>query len=292
MGSLEGRVVVITGAARGLGKAHAAYLASEGALVVVNDIGTEPDGSGGDGGAGAEEVAAQIRAAGGEAVASAHDVTDWTQADALIRTAVEAFGDLHVLVNNAGILRDRLIVNMDEDEWDDVVAVHLKGSFVPLHHAAVYWREKAERGGQPEAAVINVSSTSGLQGNPGQANYGAAKAGIGALTVIAGQELHRYGVRVNAIAPAARTRLTEATPGLEEMVRVPEDARFDEWDPANVSPVVGWLATRDCDVNGRMFYVFGGTVQVMSGWNRESSVAREGRWTIEGLAEAIPPLLY
>jgi NAD(P)-dependent dehydrogenase (short-subunit alcohol dehydrogenase family) len=291
MSSLEGRVAIITGAARGLGKAHAFYLAGQGAGVVVNDIGTDPDGSGGDGGAGAEEVAAEIRAAGGKAVASAHDVTEWKQAEALVRTAVDAFGDLHVLVNNAGILRDRLIVNMAEDEWDDVVDVHLKGSFVPLHHAAVYWREKAEGGDRPEASVINVSSTSGLQGNPGQANYGAAKAGIGALTVIASQELHRYGVRVNAIAPAARTRLTEATPGLEEMVRAPDDARFDEWDPANVSPVVAWLATKECDVNGRMLYVFGGTVQLMSGWNREPGVTREGCWTVEELAQAIPPLL-
>ncbi len=292
MASLEGRVAIVTGAARGLGRAHAERLAAEGASVVVNDVGSAPDGQGlGDEGTAAEEVAAGIRDAGGEAVASADDITDWKQAERLVRGTVERYGDLHVLVNNAGILRDRLIVNMSEDEWDDVIAVHLKGSFVPLRHAAVYWREKAGAAGSAEASVINVSSTSGLEGNPGQANYGAAKAGIAALTVIAAQELARYGVRVNAIAPAARTRLTEATPGLDELVRPPEDAnRFDEWDPANISPVVAWLATPGCEANGRTFYVFGGTVQLLSGWNREVGVEHEGRWTVEDLARDVPPL--
>jgi NAD(P)-dependent dehydrogenase (short-subunit alcohol dehydrogenase family) len=290
MGALDGRVAIVTGAGRGLGRAHATYLAEQGASVLVNDLGTTLDGQGSDWGAGAEKVAAELRAKGGDAVASAHDVTNWAEAEAMVRTAVETFGDLHILVNNAGILRDRLIVNMSEAEWDDVVDVHLKGTFVALHHAAVYWREKQVSGRSPEASVINVSSTSGLQGNPGQANYGAAKAGIGALTVIGAQELHRHGVRVNAIAPAARTRLTEATPGLDEMVRPPDDARFDEWDPSNVSPLVAWLATGDCPANGRVFYVFGGMIQLMSGWIREQGVAREGRWTVEELAQAIPPL--
>lgn len=291
MGALEGRVAIVTGAGRGLGRAHARQLATQGAAVVVNDLGSGPDGRGSDGGEAAERVAAEIRSAGGSAVASAHDVTDWKQAEQLVRTAVDTFGDLHVLVNNAGILRDRFIVNMTEAEWDDVVSVDLKGTFLPLRHAAAYWRDRAGRDGRVAASVVNVSSTSGLQGNPGQANYGAAKAGVAALTVIAARELGRYGVRVNAIAPAARTRMTEGTPGLDEMVRPPADARFDEWDPDNVAPVVAWLATADCPANGRVLYVFGGTIQPMDGWGRRPGVDRGGRWSVEELAEAIPPLL-
>jgi NAD(P)-dependent dehydrogenase (short-subunit alcohol dehydrogenase family) len=238
------------------------------------------------------DVVDEIRALGGDAVASNADVSDWKSGERLIREAVEAFGDLHVLVNNAGILRDRALVNMSEEEWDLVIDVHLKGHFVPLRHAATYWREQTKAGRTVEASVINTSSTSGLHGNPGQANYGAAKAGIGALTLIAAQELGRYGVRVNAIAPAARTRLTEATPGLDVMVRAPADEdRFDEWDPANVSPVVAWLASRDCEATGRTFFVFGGAVQPMTGWSRSPGVERFERWTVDALAEALPPLL-
>jgi NAD(P)-dependent dehydrogenase (short-subunit alcohol dehydrogenase family) len=291
MGALDGRVAIITGAGRGLGREHALYFASEGARVVVNDTGSGPDGLGDDHGP-AQAVAEEIRAAGGEAIANTDDVTDWKSGERLIFSAVEAFGDLHVLVNNAGILRDRALVHMSEEEWDVVIHVHLKGHFVPLRHAAAYWREQTKVGRVVEAAVINTSSTSGLFGNPGQSNYGAAKAGIGALTLIAAQELGRYGVRVNAIAPAARTRLTEATPGLDVMVRAPEDNdRFDEWDPANVSPVVAWLASRGCEVTGRTFSVFGGEVQPMTGWTREPGVARSERWTVEDVARELPPLL-
>jgi NAD(P)-dependent dehydrogenase (short-subunit alcohol dehydrogenase family) len=291
MGALDGRVAIITGGGRGLGREHALYFAQEGAKVVVNDTGSGPDGLGDDGGP-AQAVVAEIRDAGGEAIASTDDVTDWKSGERLIRRAVEAFGDLHVLVNNAGILRDRALVHMSEEDWDVVIHVHLKGHFVPLRHAAAYWREQVKAGRSVEASVINTSSTSGLYGNPGQSNYGAAKAGIGALTLIAAQELARYGIRVNAIAPAARTRLTEATPGLGEMVRVPDDdARFDEWDPANVSPVVAWLASRGCEATGRTFFVFGGAVQPMTGWTRAAGVERQERWTVEALAAELPPLL-
>jgi NAD(P)-dependent dehydrogenase (short-subunit alcohol dehydrogenase family) len=291
MGALDGRVAIITGAGRGLGREHALYFAAEGAKVVVNDTGSGPDGQGGDEGP-AQQVVDEIRAAGGEAIASADDVSDWKAGERLIRLAVETFGDLHVLVNNAGVLRDRALVHMSEEEWDVVIHVHLKGHFVPLRHAAAYWREQTRAGRTVAAAVVNTSSTSGLYGNPGQSNYGAAKAGIGALTLIAAQELGRYGVRVNAIAPAARTRLTQATPGLDEMVRAPEDdARFDEWDPANVSPVVAWLASRGCTVTGRTLFVFGGAVQPMTGWTRGPGVERSERWTVDALARELPPLL-
>jgi NAD(P)-dependent dehydrogenase (short-subunit alcohol dehydrogenase family) len=258
---------------------------------VVNDSGSDMHGSGVDTGP-AEAVVAEIRDAGGEAVASTDDVATWEGGRAVVRAAIETYGDLHVLVNNAGILRDRLLVNMTEEEWDTVISVHLKGHFVPLRHAAEYWRERSKAGSSVVASVVNTSSTSGLHGNPGQANYGAAKAGIGALTLIAAQELGRYGVRVNAIAPAARTRLTEATPGLGDMVAPPGDAaRFDEWDPANVAPVVAWLASASTTVTGRVFYVFGGQIQPMSGWTREPGVERRGRWTSAELAEVLPPLL-
>ena len=281
MGSLDGRVAVITGAARGLGREHALLFAAEGARLVVNDV-DDP----------VAEVVDEIKALGGEAVASSDDVADWEGGRRLIATAVETFGSLDVLVNNAGILRDRAIVNMTEEEWDTVVRVDLKGHFVPLRHAAEYWRGRSKAGETVRASIVNTASTSGLVGNPGQANYGAAKAGIGALTVIAAEELARYGVRVNAVAPAARTRLTEATPGLGDMVAAPEDpARFDEWDPANVAPLVAWLAGANCPATGCVFYCFGGTIAPMNGWTRRPGITRPERWTIEAIAEELPPLL-
>ena len=234
MGALDGRIAIITGAGRGIGREHALLFASEGAKVVVNDLGGALDGSGEEG-TPAEQVAAEIVAMGGEAVANHDNVADWDGAKNLIDTAVEAFGDLHVLVNNAGNLRDRVLVNMSEDDWDAVIHVHLKGHFSPLHHAANYWREQAKAGKDVKASIINTSSTSGLLGNPGQGNYGAAKAGIAALTVIAAMELERYGIRVNALAPNARTRMTESAPGLVDIVQAPEDvATFDQWDPARL----------------------------------------------------------
>src|SRR5258708_2322580 len=257
MGALDGRVAIITGAGRGLGREHALLFASEGAKVVVNDLGGDMHGDGGDPSS-AMQTVEDIKAMGGEAVVNGDNVADWDGAQRLVRQAVDAFGDLHILVNNAGILRDRVIVNMTEAEWDAVIAVHLKGHFVPTRHAAAYWREQAKAGNTVQASVINTSSTSGLLSNPGQSNYASAKSGIATFTEITAKELSRYGVRVNAIAPAARTRLTESTPGLGDIVAVPTDpGAFDIWDPANISPLVAWLATADCPATGKVFFVQG-----------------------------------
>jgi len=283
MGALDGRVAIITGAGRGLGREHALLFASEGAKVVVNDLGGNIDGTGDDR-APAQLVVDEIKAVGGEAVANVDNVADWEGGQRLVNTAVETFGDLHVLVNNAGILRDRVIVNMTEEEWDSVIHVHLKGHFVPTRWAAAYWREQSKAGKEVKASIINTSSTSGLLGNPGQANYGAAKAGIAAFTIISGQELTRYGVRSNTIVPAARTRLTEATPGLSEVVKEPsEEGAFDVWAPGNVSPVVAWLAKEDCPVNGLTFFSQGGTVRLFEPWKMGVSIERNERWTVADL---------
>jgi len=291
MGALDGRVAIITGAGRGLGREHALLFAAEGARVVVNDLGGGPEGSGSDRTA-AEQVVDEITAMGGEAVANGDNVAEWDGGKALIDAAVDAFGRLDILVNNAGILRDRVLVNMSEAEWDDVVKVHMKGHFVPTRWAATYWREQAKAGETVKASVINTSSTSGLLGNPGQTNYGAAKAGIGSFSIICAKELIRYGVRSNCIAPAARTRLTEATPGLGEIVKPPDDAEtFDVWDPANVSPLVAYLATADCPFNGATFYVQGGTVRLMEPWRMGDGVEHSERWTIDGLEEALAKLV-
>lgn len=283
MGALDGRVAIITGAGRGLGREHALLFASEGAKVVVNDLGGNIDGTGDDR-APAQLVVDEIKELGGEAVANLDNVADWEGGQRLINTAVETFGDLHVLVNNAGILRDRVIVNMTEEEWDSVIHVHLKGHFVPTRWAAAYWREQSKAGKEVKAAIINTSSTSGLLGNPGQANYGAAKAGIAAFTIISSQELTRYGVRSNCIAPAARTRLTEATPGLSEMVKEPdEEGAFDVWAPGNVSPLVAWLAKEDCPANGKTFFTQGGTVRLFQPWTMTDQIERNERWTVADL---------
>jgi len=290
MGALDGRVAIITGAGRGIGREHALLFASEGAKVVVNDLGGAPDGSGDDR-TPAEQVVAEIKEVGGEAVANADDVADWEGGQRLINAAVEAFGDLHVLVNNAGILRDRVLVNMTEEEWDSVIHVHLKGHFVPTRWAATYWREQSKAGKTVKASVINTSSTSGLIGNPGQANYGAAKAGLGAFTTICAQELQRYGVRVNGIAPAARTRLTEATPGLGDIVKPPSDeSQFDVWDPANISPLVAYLATEDAPETGKMFFIQGGQVRLFQPWTMTETIDKGDRWTVEELQREMKTL--
>ncbi len=286
-GSLAGRVAVITGGGRGLGRAHALLFAEEGAKVVVNDLGAAPDGTGADASA-AQQVVDEITALGGEAIANTDDITDWDGGRRLIETAIDAFGELHVLVNNAGILRDRMLVSMTEADWDAVVNVHLKGHFVPTRWAAQHWRERAKAGEPVRASVVHTSSTSGLLGNPGQTNYGAAKAGIGAFSSICAQELGRYGVRSNCIAPAARTRLTEATPGLGDVVQPPKDG-FDIWDPANVSPLVAYLATAECPFTGGTFFVQGGAVKVMQPWRIGDGVERDDRWTVEELAAALAP---
>ena len=291
MGALDGRVAIITGAGRGLGREHALLFAAEGAKVVVNDLGGEADGSGGDA-TPAQQVVAEIEAMGGEAIANGDNVADWDGAQRLVNMAIETFGDLHVLVNNAGILRDRVVVNMTEAEWDAVIAVHLKGHFCPTRMAAAYWREQSKAGNTVNASIIHTSSTSGLLANPGQANYGAAKSGIATLSQICAKELIRYGVRSNAIAPAARTRLTEATPGLGDAVKAPQDAAaFDVWNPGNVSPFVAYLATADCPFNGEAFLVQGGTVQRFQPWWLSEKIDKGDRWTVAELAERAEELL-
>jgi len=291
MGALEGRVAIITGAGRGIGREHALLFAAEGAKVVVNDLGSAADGTGDDR-TPAQQVVDEIKAMGGSAIANADNVADWAGGERLVAAAIEAFGDLHILVNNAGILRDRVIINMSEAEWDAVIAVHLKGHFVPTRFAAAYWRERAKAGHEVKASVINTSSTSGLFSNPGQSNYGAAKSGIATLTEIAAKELIRYGVRVNAIAPAARTRLTLATPGVGDQIQPPaEPGRFDVWDPANISPFVGWLATEQCPATGKVFYVQGGRVAVFQPWTIVDQIERDDRWTIAELDQEMPKLL-
>ena len=291
VGTLEGRVAVITGAGRGVGREHALLFAREGAKVVVNDVGGAPDGAGSDASA-AQLVVDEIRSLGGEAVANSDSVSSWEGSQRLIATALETFGDLHVVVNNAGILRDRMLVNMTESDWDAVADVHLKGTFCTTRHAAGYWREKSKRGELADAAVICTSSNSGLQNNVGQANYGAAKAGIAAFAQIAAKELARYGVRVNTIAPVARTRLTEATPGLDQLVKQPDDpTAFDVFDPANISPLVAYLATADCPYTGGVWGVWGGDVGIYEGWRVTGQLTKQGRWEVQELAQEIPLML-
>jgi NAD(P)-dependent dehydrogenase (short-subunit alcohol dehydrogenase family) len=289
-GALDGRVAIITGAGRGLGREHALLFASEGAKVVVNDLGGDSHGEGADA-TPAQQTVADIVAAGGEAVVNGDNVADWDGAERLVRQAIDTFGDLHVLVNNAGILRDRVIINMTEAEWDAVIAVHLKGHFCPTRHAAAYWRERTKAGEQVQASIIHTSSTSGLFANPGQANYDSAKSGIATFSQVCAKELVRYGVRSNAIAPGARTRLTLETPGLGDAVKPPEDpGAFDIWDPANVSPFVAYLATADCPVSGETFLVQGGVVQRVKSWSTAEKIDKGDRWTVAELAARVAEL--
>ena len=276
MGLCDGRVVIVTGAGRGIGRGEAIEFARSGAKVVVNDLGANVDGSEPRSTV-AEEVVAEIAGMGGQAVANADDISDWEGAQRLVNTAVESFGGLDVLVNNAGILRDRMLFNMTEDEWDAVMKVHLKGTFCTTRWAAAYWRERAKAGEANDARVINTSSGSGLYGNPGQGNYGAAKAGIAALTIIASRELERYGVTANAIAPGARTRMTEnLRPGAGS---APPPTEFDSRHPDNVAPLVVWLGSAESrDINGQVFNVSGGVVGVAEGWRRGPSQDKGDRW--------------
>jgi len=290
MGSLDGRVAVITGAGRGLGREHALLFAAEGAKVVVNDLGGDQQGGGADL-TPAQQTVEDIRAMGGEAAVNGDNVTEWDGAKRLIDQAVETFGDLHVLVNNAGILRDRVVVNMTEDEWDAVVNVHLRGHFAPAHHAAVYWREQTKAGREVKAAMVHTSSTSGLFANPGQANYGAAKSGIATMSQIMAKELSRYGVRSNAICPIARTRLTLSTPGFDTVMAEPDTPEtFDVFNPANVSPMVAYLSTADCPFTGETFLVHGGSVQRAQSWVLVEEIDKGDRWTVAELAERAPEL--
>ena len=288
MGALDGRVAIITGAGRGIGREHALLFAAEGAKLVINDVGGSNDGTGVDA-TPAQQVVDEIAAMGGAAVANYDSVADWEGAQRMINTAVEHFGDLDILVNNAGILRDRVLVNMTEEEWDAVVAVHLKGHFAPTRWAAAYWREQTKAGVNKPRNVVHTSSTSGLFSNPGQTNYGAAKSGIATFSQICAKELSRYGVKSNCIAPAARTRLTLATPGLPEVMEA-KDGTFDIWDPANISPLVAYLATADCRFTGETFYVQGGSVKRFKSWEFGEGVDRDDRWDVASLGEALSKL--
>ena len=290
MGICDGRVVIVTGAGRGIGRGHAIEFARQGAKVVVNDLGGSVEGSGSDL-TPAQEVVEEIKGMGGEAVSNADNVADWEGAQRLVNTAIETFGDLHVLVNNAGILRDRMLVNMTEEEWDAVINVHLKGTFAPTRWAAAYWREKAKAGEQLDVRVINTSSTSGIFGNPGQTNYGAAKAGIASFTIIAARELGRYGVTVNAIAPAALTRMTENL-GMGARARERKPEEFDRLSADNIAPLVVWLGSGESkEITGRVFLVSGGRVAVAEGWNPGPSQDKGDRWEPTELGEVIPKLV-
>jgi NAD(P)-dependent dehydrogenase (short-subunit alcohol dehydrogenase family) len=289
MGALEGRVAIITGAGRGLGREHALLFAAEGANVVVNDRGGANDGAGADA-TPAQQVVDEIVAGGGHAVANDDDVADWEGAQRLVNAAIDNFGGLDILVNNAGILRDRVLVNMSESEWDDVVRVHLKGHFAPSRWAAAYWREEAKAGRAKPRNIVHTSSTSGLFANPGQSNYGAARTGIATFSQIIAKELGRYEVKSNCIAPAARTRLTLATPGLDEIMEAKEGA-FDDWDPANVSPLVCYLASADCAFTGETFFVQGRAVKRVRSWEMAETVESDERWTVEALGKALSTAL-
>jgi NAD(P)-dependent dehydrogenase (short-subunit alcohol dehydrogenase family) len=289
-GICDGRVVIVTGSGRGLGRAHALELARQGARVVVNDLGCELDGTGGGTGP-AGEVVAEIRAAGGEAVANGDDVADFEGAARLVGAALDAFGQLDVVVNNAGFVRDRMFANAAEDEWDAVVRVHLKGHFAVARHAAAHWRDQAKAGQPVDARIVNTSSGAGILGSVGQAAYSAAKAGIATLTLVQAAELGRYGVTANALCPAARTRMTEGV--FTEMMATPDEPEaFDAMAPENVSPLVAWLAsTRSAHVTGRMFEVEGGQVGVATGWQHGPTIDKGDRWDAAELGPVVDDLL-
>ncbi len=274
MALLEGKVAIVTGAGRGIGREHALALAGSGAEVVVNDLGGSSAGEGSDTRP-AQEVADEIKGSGGEAVANYDNVADFQGAENLVKQAIGEFGRLDILINNAGIIRDRMIVNMSEEEWDAVINVHLKGHFSPTRHAAAYWREQSKAGNQINGRVINTSSPSGVFGNVGQTNYGAAKSGIAAFTIISAIELGRYGVTVNCLAPNARTRLTEQTFG---DIPKPEGG-FDSMDPANISPIIVALCSDDAQgITGQCFFVYGGVVNVLKPWQPDVLIKKDTRW--------------
>jgi NAD(P)-dependent dehydrogenase (short-subunit alcohol dehydrogenase family) len=278
-GRLSGRVAIVTGGGRGLGRAHALALAAHGARVIVNDLGGDVQGEGRDP-TPAQQVVAEIRKAGGEAAVSGHDVSDWGEAEALIGMAAETFGDLHIVVNNAGILRDRTLANLSEAEWDAVIRVHLKGHAATTRHAMAFWRERSKAGREVKASLIHTTSLAGLVGTFGQANYAAAKLGIVALSRVAAVEGAKYGVRSNAISPSARTRI-------ETSLKPPPPGVFDVFDPANVSPLVVWLASPDCPATGQVFQAYGNRVEVLAQTAIAADLRTEGRWTVEALDRAL-----
>jgi NAD(P)-dependent dehydrogenase (short-subunit alcohol dehydrogenase family) len=284
----EGRVVIVTGAGRGIGREHAMELARHGAKVVVNDIGAEADGRGYSSGPANEVVEAIVRM-GGEAIANGDDVADSKGAKRLIDSAIETWGHLDALVNNAGFLRDRMFVSTNEEEWDAVIRVHLRGHYAPAHHAASYWRDLSKKGKPLDARIVNTSSGAGLLGSVGQATYSAAKAGIAALTLVQAAELGRYGVTVNAIAPAARTRMTEAV--FEKTMKKPAEG-FDAMSPDNVAPLVAWLASADSKgVTGQVFEIAGGRVSVAEGWREGPAFDKGARWDAREIGGTVRELI-
>ena len=295
-GICDGRVVIVTGAGRGLGREYALEFARQGARVVVNDLGRQRDGAGASDGGPAQSVVDEIRALGGEAIANTDDVADWEGARRMVRAAIDGFGGLDVLVNNAGILRDRTLANMEPEDWDAVIHVHLRGTFAPSRHATAWWRDEFKAGRGRSARLINTSSSSGLFCNPGQTNYGAAKAGIAAFSVIAARELERYGVMVNAIYPTALSRLTEdifaasKAKASESAAAAPAD--MSELDAANVAPVIAWLGSEQSEgITGRVFGVRGGRITVAEGWHAGPRAEKHGRWDANELGSIIPDLV-
>jgi NAD(P)-dependent dehydrogenase (short-subunit alcohol dehydrogenase family) len=284
MGRFDGKVAIVTGAGRGIGAAHARLLAAEGAAVVVNDLGADTGGAGADLSP-AQQVVEDIIAAGGRAVVNGGSVSRWADAEALVTQAVDEFGGLDILINNAGILRDRMSFSMDETEWDSVIDVHLKGHFAPARFAAAHWRNRFKATNEPvNAKIVNTASESGLYGNAGQSNYAAAKAGIASLTIVMARELERLGVRVNAICPVARTRLTEATPGAGEYM-AKKEGQPDQFAPENVSAVALWLASDlSAGVTGQVIKVMGGQVQLLRGWRPVAESLAEPEWTLDSFA--------
>jgi NAD(P)-dependent dehydrogenase (short-subunit alcohol dehydrogenase family) len=293
MGLLDGKVAIVTGAGRGIGREYALVLAGEGAKVVVADVGTARDEMTEEKGP-ADEVVDEIKKAGGEAMASYTNVADFNATKEMIDNTVKEFGELNILVNNAGILRDRMLVNMSEAEWDAVIAVHLKGTFNCTRHAAAYWRKESKEGRDRKGSVVNVASDAGLIGNPGQTNYGAAKAGIAAFTVISAAELGRYGVRINCIVPIARTRMTAEVPGAigMAMAEKPPEGEFDIFDPKNMTGVIAYLGSDEAkEITGRVFHIAGGKVHLMDGWHGVKSIEKDGRWEPSELVPKMKELM-
>ena len=283
--SLDGRVVAITGAAGGLGRAYARASGELGARLVLNDIGALRDGSGHDAQV-VQELVDELKADGIEAVGNAEDIATMDGARRTLTQALDTFGRVDGLVNSGGLLRDRMFVSLDEDDWDAVVTGHLRGHFCPMRTFAAHWRERSKAGEQPDAAIVTTTSNAGLFSQPGQSNYAAAKAGIAGLTVTVADELERYGVRVNGISPAARTRMTTEVEAMAEMVAAPDDPdAFDLFDPANVAAVVAWLLGPSCTATGQVFFVRGGELKVLQGWRYDLELDRDARWTSEALDE-------